>query len=146
MNINQWEQSGKIYLWRYVTNPKNYPGWHLACNKEGCESFLELLGCFVEAGPDAKRTVNISVPDDNQLKVPNFNDKSSSPLKLVISYKSEYAYAWGFSEENGKVTLSIGREYLEKVKNGFLDIVQGKGDYSIGDKGKELWFWWQLNG
>ena len=146
MNINQWKQKGEIYLWRYVGNPINYAGWHLSCNKEGCESFLELLGCFVGSSENAKRTVNISAPKNNQLKVPNCNGKFRSPPKLFISYDSKNNEAWDFSEETEKVALSVGKMYLEKIKSGVSDVSQGKGDYSIGEKGKELWFWWSLNG
>jgi len=146
MNINDWKQKGSVYFWKYISNPKNYAGWHLTCNKEGCDSVLELIGCFIEGGEDSRRTLNISAPGNDQLKVPNCSDKSRSPIKLVISYRSLDSEVWDFSEENGKLVLSVGVKHLSKFKNGLVDISQGKGDYSIGNKGQELWFWWQANG
>ncbi len=141
MNINKWKQSGNIYIWRYQDNPKNYRGWHLSANNSGCISISELLQALIDSPPEAYRTVQLSVPTDKQFCVPNCKRKPISETKLII-VKSGIPDEWTLTNNEDKLQLNIGTVYLHKFISGIADIQRGEGDYFIGRKDQELWFWW----
>jgi len=41
---------GRVSLWRYNLNERNYPGWNLDVDAAGCGSLLELIDAFTAAG------------------------------------------------------------------------------------------------
>jgi hypothetical protein len=141
MNINKWKQSGNIYIWRYRDNPKNYQGWHLSANNSGCISISELLQALIDSPPEANRTVQLSVPTDKQFCVPNCNRKPIAETKLRM-VKSGISEEWSLTKNEDKLQLDIGTVYLHKFISGLADIQRNKGDYFIGRKDQELWFWW----
>ena len=67
---NAWKQSGRISLWRYTENQRNFPGWHLNGDADGCQSLLALLDALAADG-EGSRTVAIIAPTKTQLSVPN---------------------------------------------------------------------------
>jgi hypothetical protein len=141
MNINEWKQTGKIYVWRYRDNPKNYRGWHMTANKSGCKSALNLLQTFTHSSIEFWRTIQLSVPTSDQYGVPNCSSKPIAESKLVIN-KNEKPDFWKLENKDDKLFLEMGINYIHKLMSGVTDIQNNKGDYFIGSKGQELWFWW----
>jgi hypothetical protein len=41
--VARWKQQGRVYLWRYKENRKNYPGWHFTADAVACNALLELF-------------------------------------------------------------------------------------------------------
>lgn len=133
-------------LWRYLENQRNYPGWHLSADSVGCVSLLALLDAFTIDGTPSSRTLAIIPPTQTILAVPN-NRSSSwiSPTKLRISFTS-VPFEWCFTESADPAELSLGSDWLAKLRKSVAGIVDGVGDYSIGHSGGgslRLWFWWQ---
>ena len=118
----------------------------MTCDEAGCTSIAELADLAQNSITDSKRTINITHPSNNELRVPNCKAKATAPKKLVFSYAKGAPEAWEIYLENDKLFLSLGENYLEQFKRGILDISQGNGDYSIGTEGQELWFWWRVSG
>jgi hypothetical protein len=141
MNINKWKQSGNIYIWKYRSNPRNYPGWHLNADKQGCDSLIEFLSLLSDEDSGLKRTINLSKPDSRQYNVPTSQYKVKAEAKLVI-IKSPKENDFHFSYDSDKLTLNIGGSQIPEFVRGLTDVANGKGDYCIGDDGQELWFWW----
>ncbi len=56
--------------------------------------------------------------------------------------KSGIPDEWTLTNNEDNLQLDIGAVYLHKFISGIGDIQQGKGDYCIGRKDQELWFWW----
>ncbi|MCV6622880.1 MAG: hypothetical protein OIF51_14140 [Cellvibrionaceae bacterium] len=138
MEPNQWNQKGKIYLWSYEGNPKNYSGWHLHCDKDGAASLAELISSFSNVSEACHRTVVLSRPNEQQLRVPNCSAKAMSDKKLVVSKQGK----WGIESKDGKTYFCFDAEHLSKLVDAILGIPDGKGDFNIGTKGNWLWFWW----
>ena len=140
MHPNEWKQSGKIYLWRYESNPRNYRGWHLNCDETGCDSLTSLISSFSELEESERRTVLLSKPTSHQLAVPGCNQKALSDERLVIGNSDQ----WALRSESGKTYLNICQDHIPKMIQGISEIKVGKGDRFIGKQGNEIWFWWDV--
>ena len=152
--VNTWKQSGKIYLWKYEENTKNYPGWHLHANNEGCASLQELIELMVKAKFSSERTISIIPPTAKILMVPNNKGGKAKWLSVdrikVKFVKGESdSEEWSLQHKHPQLFLTIGENKLKALEKGIKDIAKGKGDYSIGYKEETtdsepscLWFWW----
>ena len=138
MNPNEWKQNGKVSIWSYEGNPRNYPGWHLNCDEPGAASLSSLVASLANSQGLAKRTVSVTRPVRKQLAVPNCSAKPWAPEKLVLEVSSK----WFISETEHKVVLGFPVEMAVELERGLQSLSQGGGDYYIGEKGSELWFWW----
>ena len=148
--VNNWSQSGKLYIWRYTEKTKNYPGWHLTLDNSGADSLLNLLSLFDELGNDALRTLTVSSPTQEILRVPNNSAGWRAPEKLKISFKHSESLTkhWCIQTVDKRLQLELGRDKLRELLKGVTDIQALRGDYSIGGSGSSnynddcLWFWW----
>ena len=142
---NSWKQSGRISLWRYTENERNFPGWHINADSAGCESLLALLE-VLSADGGGSRTVAIATPTKAQLDVPNNKAGLATwvaPDKLRMTF-SPNPEEWFFSSAIDPAEITVGTSWLAPLREGIAGIPNGHGDYSIGDRksGLPLWFWW----
>ena len=140
-----WNQNGRICLWRYTENQRNYRGWHLSADADGCASLLSLLDQLPSASA-AYRTLQITAPSATQLRAPN-NRASGwlAPSRLRIEWAAQPA-TWLLPESLDPAHLTLGLDRLIPLRAGIADVAAGRGDYSIGDRGARLWFWWWPKG
>lgn len=144
---HSWQQNGSIMLWRYPDNERNFPGWHLTADAGGCASVVAVLDAFAADGAPASRTLSITAPTAAVLAVPNNGSAcAKAPRKLRLSFSEDTAL-WSFPDSDAPAELSFGAEWLPILRQAFLGIPSGKGDYSIGsaERGR-LWLWWQPAG
>ncbi len=148
-NVERWKQEGHFYLWKYEENTRNYPGWHMNSDNEGCRSLAELIDRMLKAQWSSQKLLNVTLPTARVLCVPNNRGGEArwkAPQFLVLKYakgKVEDDHFIFEKQENG-IVLSVGRQMLEQIREGIVGILQGKGDYAIGDRDNGLWFWWQV--
>lgn len=139
-----WKQRGTISLWRYIENQKNFPGWHLNADSEGCASLLELIDALRD-NPGGELTTRLSAPIPQQLAVPNNRTAAwIVPQFWVIQHDPEGEH-WNFASESETVTLIAGARWLDLLSEGVAGIPAKQGDYSIGPgrlRESRLWFWW----
>ncbi len=141
-----WKQEGRITLWRYTANEKNYPGWHLNGDRAGCTSLLALFDELTQS-PGAQRTVQISAPVLAQLSVPNNQGGRApwlAPEKLRVSCCLE-PEVWSFPQDLAPACLAVGANWQEPMRRGIAGIPEGRGDFSIGigkNGNLPLWLWW----
>ncbi len=140
------ETISNVYLWRYEENPKNYRGWHLTADSKGVRSLLELIDLMLKSSVPTRRTIKSSILTEKELSVPNCKKKAISAAKIVLLNKKDDNEYWSISETQGTVTFEGEDNALRKLKDGLTDIQNNKGDYFIGGKGHELWFWWYIGG
>jgi hypothetical protein len=154
--VATWKQTQPVYLWRYIDNTRNYPGWHLSLDPLASESLLALVGALQGARNPVHRTLEITPPTLPVLRVPNNlggEARWASPEKWKIAFVPglEDAQLWEFPvTQTSAVLLRLGNHYLDKFTSGLNDLLSKVGDYSIGGHPKEargsetvLWFWWQ---
>ena len=148
LHSRSWQQNGSISLWRYTENERNYPGWHLTADMSGCASLVALLDALLNDGIEASRVIKISAPTPTILQVPNNRGGQAgwrSPERLRVTYSKTQSF-WAFPKQLGSAELTIGADWLVRMRDAVTGIPQGQGDYSIGADEHDnlpLWFWWQ---
>jgi hypothetical protein len=145
--ITKWNHRGKTYLWRYKDNARNYPGWHFTADDESCDAFHELFEIMNAARYSGVCTISITAPTPEVLSVPNNRDgkaRYESAKQLMVKYDPSQPHLWDITFKTSSVTLSIGKNHVQALRQGIKDIKTGNGDYAIGpmDKGNCLWIWW----
>ena len=133
----------KICIWRYTDNTRNYPGYHLSADAEGClvlrDRLSKIRDCeaFTLTAPD---TAVLSVPNNQGGRARYFGGR-----KLQVHTASSLApntFRW--EEQDTTFILTCSRDQIARLLAGVADIEKGEGDYSIrGDDDQALWFWWQ---
>jgi hypothetical protein len=145
-NVNKWTQQGHIYLWQYVENTRNYPGWHLTADEIFCNSFADLIERMVTAKYSCQKSLNVTSPTREILNVPNNKGgqaKWKSPKLLILKHQKNNIPDDYFSleESEGMVIISAGRQKLESLKECVLKIIPRDNDYSVEIGNTQLWFW-----
>jgi hypothetical protein len=138
-----WKQAGSLSLWRYEPRDRNYPGWHLSADRAGSESFAGLLDALAADGPEAHRSITLSVPPLYALPDHHKSGGWVTMPKVEVSIAGS-PDAWPFVVGVEANRLSVGADWARSLKEGVLAIHQGKTDYSIGPRGRgnePLWFW-----
>ncbi|BDU16499.1 hypothetical protein [Lysobacter auxotrophicus] len=143
--VSTWRQSGRVSLWRYTENVRNYPGWNLNVDAAGCRSLLELLDALTTEGTGG-RTITVTPPTSEQLRVPNNRGGAATwlaPEKWYVSLASDPG-AWNFPPDTQPAVLALGSNWLAPLRAGIAGTQVGIGDQSIGDRkrGLALWLWW----
>jgi len=155
MSIRDWRSAGKLYLWRYPGNPRQYSGWHCTADKSGGEALLELLGAFGAEESIVSRVLPLAVPTREILEVPNF-EGGRAPCAAHTQWRISFhpgatdARLWRFPSSEALAHLELGLEQLPRLAAGVRELMSGGGDCCIGQDSKQsvaecsdLWFWWQ---
>ncbi|MET0550068.1 MAG: hypothetical protein ABW002_12455 [Xanthomonas sp.] len=140
---HRWTQSGRISVWRYLENERNYPGWHLNADPAGSQSLLELLHTLAADGTGS-RAITVTAPSKAELVVPNNRRGRAAwvapeKLRLTLSTANDQ---WSFPLDVAPAVLEIGSAWLAALREGIAGIPKGQGDYCIGRGSHSLWFWW----
>lgn len=142
-----WKQAGRVSLWCYTENERNFPGWHLTADATGCSSLISLIDAFAFDNVAVSRTLEVVAPTAEILAVPNNRSGRAewgAPTKLRLSF-SLVPTEWAFPNASDLATLTVGSEWLAPLRKGIEGIPKGLGDYSIGTQSNgnlRLWFWW----
>ena len=131
-----------MHIWRYKENQRNYPGYHLSADAEGCLAMLDWLRSL-----KAKPEFRLKPATSEVLSVPNNQGGlaayvSYTLLKLQVKQDADRGH-FVFSEVSDCLSLECSQQQIECIIKGVEDIQRGEGDYCIG-RGKQqlLWFWW----
>jgi len=141
--IDAWKPRGAIYIWHYEGFPKNFPGYHLTADQQGCIFLLGLFERFRGTHYPAHKKFPLLPPTPNHLAIPNC-PKAAIPARLAEfrfqrDFPNDY---WSMSEADGMVAIETGATGLSALERGILDILLGKGDWFTGQGNHCLWFWW----
>lgn len=140
------EAARTLYLWRYLQNTRNYPGWHFAADEAVCRAFADLIQRMLDAQYNCQKALTITAPTKEILRIPNNQGgeaRWSSPHTLIIKHQKDKTpddYA-ALEDSAGTVTISAGRRSLDLLKVCVLKIIEGENDYAIEIGNTELWFW-----
>src|SRR5438105_1048742 len=99
--VQAWKQRGLVFLWRYLENERNYPGWHFTADDLGATSFCELLRAMGSFAVPSHRTLVVTPPTTSVLAVPNNRNGAApwvAPDKWRIAHlpEPENAEIWRF--------------------------------------------------
>ena len=114
----EWKQTGKLYLWRYLENTRNYSGWNIAFNRECRESMMSLVSKILKNRVASIDILKISKPTRKVLRIPNNmhgKAKWESPSRLIFVYNGENSQDWSIIFERGIMVWVLGLKYLKEV-------------------------------
>ncbi|XOV85422.1 MAG: hypothetical protein ACFHXK_09945 [bacterium] len=136
-----------VYLWSYDSPGHKFEGFHITGRKSGLDKIAtKLTAPQHPLKKTIKETVQLSPTRKRQTAVPNFGPKAISyeTLEIVLDLKASDSYFRIYAL--GKLCkLELSPTNLQLLITGFEDIVNGHGDYSVGDDKHMLTFWWMLN-
>ena len=134
-----------IHLWKYLENKKNYPGYHITADKEGCRALLKQL----DVDTQKEFGIVLNPVDKMALKVPNnMGGKAEYEeySKLIITVKevsNKDRKLFNISDNSPCLTITLSNDQKRNLVKGIKDISNGWGDYSIGPgRDNLLFFWW----
>jgi hypothetical protein len=139
---HRWKQRGRIYLWRYLENQRNYPDWHLSLDSAALASLGALFRFLNEDQTRCHRIFAISPPVAEILHVPNNRDgkaRYTSPAKLRLSYDPGATEGWILAEGGDPLEWKLGPSGLRQVLQ-FLSDPQKYFDHNFGDD-PSIWWW-----
>jgi hypothetical protein len=139
-NIEAWTQDGKIFLWRYLENTKNYPGWHLAFDIHGGTSLLQLLSIMKTTNDNCMRTITLSHPSAEVLRIPNNRHaRVQSKPKLRLRWQPHDGNVWAIEESDTEISMVLGTRVSENVIHAIEN--PGKAFDETIAVDPLLWFW-----
>jgi hypothetical protein len=144
---DHWQQSVSVWLWRYSSSDRNYPGWHLTADRAGASSLIGLLEVLISGNQSVFRTVQLGRPTPAIFSVPNNrNAEWTAPSKLRIGVAAD-PNEWIFTCADATAHLTLGRNWCPMLRQALSGVPLGKGDFSIGqsDSAQRLWLWWYLS-
>jgi hypothetical protein len=146
MKVNEWEQAGHLYLWRYPARRLTYAGWHVAADGEGCASLVDLLDRMEADAVDSHRTIALDSPSAEISGVPNFGKPvREKPGILRIVYERSFPDFFSARADEHFI-VRIGEQRLPDLRSAFVEISIGGGDFTLWPDdekiGMPMWFWW----
>lgn len=147
-SIEKFIVSGNVFLWKYLDNIKNYPGWHFTSDNEGSVSLSELLILMNNYEWSCKKTIKVEAPSHSQLQVPN-NQRAQARIQFkntltFYNKKNESQDFWQIIESKDGLEIQFGKLKAKELQNSIINIPLGYGDFSIADKSEDniLNIWW----
>lgn len=132
-------QVGRIALWRYRENRRNYPGYHVSCDDAAADWLARRLAVLA---PNERLVLSLVPPTKSVLAVAANWAEAVGFTQLTITCDPS-ALTLAFSETHPHCRLSISGADLAELVEGIKAIKRGEGDYCIGETDQqELWFWW----
>src|ERR1043166_2550664 len=106
-NIEKYHLRGRVSLWKYKAESRNYPGWNLTSDKEGCESLLSLLQLMQASSFSSHKRINLTPPTTQSIKAAA--DLSFKAVRqLSLRYRKGEPTLWRTQETADCVQLSFG--------------------------------------
>jgi hypothetical protein len=151
--VDRWRQSGKVFLWRFPDDDRNYPGWNCTADKDGCRSLLDLFALMAVAEWGAKMDIALSTPTGAIASLPGRGGKWLSPGRLRLLHPkgkvTDNFWRWDGSLQSP--TLTIGKSKVDALRHAFESVAAGRGDFCIHADDQKLqgfdpermaiWFW-----
>src|SRR5258708_6729726 len=141
----KYKFAGNIFLWKYLDNTPNYPGWNFSADKEGGQSLSVLLGEMLASEFASTKTIQVSKPSNEQVLIANNASRFSTTEQLILKVKKKDNDEWNIEEpNNGNLIINLSGRYVSDFKNAVLKISNGQGDFAIADDQDQniLYFWW----
>ena len=142
-DIENWTQRGTISLWHYEGFPKDYCGYHLTADRDGCVFLAGLVERFRKAQYPARKRISLDAPTSEILSVPNCARKCISAESVELRFRRDFSSDhWSATEIGSEVRIEMGANGLDDFDRGVADMMAAGGDWSTGAGEESLWFWW----
>lgn len=145
--IEKFKISGKVYIWKYSDNGRNYPGWNLTMDNLASQEISKLLDLMSNCEWTTSKKLLTQRPTGNEVFTPN-NRRGhanwTTKEKMAITHKAnESPDFWAVIDKEAELEIRFGKQKLMELKRAIESIPTGKGDFSIADRQDEniLTFW-----
>jgi hypothetical protein len=148
--IEKLKISGRVYIWKYADNDRNYPGWNITVDNLASEELSVLFDMMGQCEWSTNKKILATRPTDQEIGTPNNRNgiaKWTTKSKIVFSLKTNTTPDyWATTETVDELEISFGKEKLRGLWDAIINIPKGKGDHSIADKDDNniLTFWWRV--
>ena len=152
--IEHWKQRGRICLWRFPDQTRNYPGWEFWADAAGCLSLIDLLGLMLASPWTAKKTIELADASSVVMLPGNpATEKWRSPKAFTIHYPKDKVpdNHWKWEGSLVRPLLKLGRARVEELMAAMESVSKGVGDFCIHVDDQSLhgfefekmsiWFW-----
>lgn len=139
---HRWRQKGSTYVWRYVDNSRNFPGWHVVLDGFARDSLSELLSAFIEDSQSLHRTISVTRPTERALVIPNNRGGHArylAPSKIRLEFDPNDPQSWLLESQQDTLVWKIGRKGVEEFAAALND-PQEYFDRSFGGE-PGVWLW-----
>ena len=135
----KWKKNGHIFLWSFLFNTKNFPGYHMSFDEQGRESFIMLLRKLKKSSVRIDRTVELSHPTVDVLMVPNNGQDISTRRSVKIIFDEINIPNFGAGSDNYE--LRANSLLLSELEERLMSVQSGReSSLKIGEH--ILNFWW----
>lgn len=140
--IQKYKIEGKIAVWKFIENSKNYPGWNICFDDHVRNSIITLLEKMNNSEWPSKKEIKLTNPLElNQDWIKN-NGSFSVAHSLIISNRKEPSDLWEMSGNDSELTITFGSSKLNELKEGiskqlFDEAISGNQDSETNI----LYFW-----
>lgn len=129
-SVNDWQQEGRLFVWRYPNARRGWSGWHFTGDPAGCRSIRNLLDRMY-GGDICHRSLKLSPVTQAILSVPNYQFKTDGRFdKLRIEYRPDFADL-SLATDESRLVMTVGKERLRKLTAAFAEVEVGLGDFDI---------------
>lgn len=142
---------GLLYVWTYLENRRNFPGWHLTADDAACARLSRTIQGLSAGSLSEPQVFPVWPVTPAVLAVPNngrAKARSATELRVALAQEPRH---FSLEERDGVLTIKAGSERLEELRKNLIGIIQKRGDHSMFPDGKRilhdqsLWFWWLLS-
>ncbi|VUD69426.1 hypothetical protein TDB9533_04795 [Thalassocella blandensis] len=141
MEVYSWNQNGKLYLWRYEGNLKNYPSWQLTGDQKGLQPLIELLSLMINENRNVKRTVELPQPGKTELEISGCKSKAVPELKFMLHFEVEEVEDWKVKPFRDSMDIVVNPYAAKGFSESLLQLEKGCNDFSFGYGENQIWFW-----
>jgi hypothetical protein len=145
--VHAWQQTGRVFAWRYPPHKKKHYGWHITADHAACDSLVKLVTSMRAEAQSSRRTVSISAPTAPVWSVPNFREPvKEQPRPLTVDFDPDFEDLV-LTEQDDRLRLQVGEARADEIVEAIKDLKNGGGDYCLlprNSTGFPIWIWWML--
>ena len=78
--IEKFKISGRVYIWKYTDNGRNYPGWNMTVDNSASQELSQLFDMMEKCEWSTNKKVLTTQPTDKELSTPNNRNGIRMPL------------------------------------------------------------------
>ena len=143
--VAEWQQEGRLFVWRYANPRRAALGWHFTADAAGCRSIRNLLD-RMKGGSACYRTLRLDPVTDEVLRWPNLGRKCDGRFaRLRLEYRPD-ATDLSLRPDDERLVMMVGNRRLRSLCSAFSQVEAGRGDFAIAisdNRKVHRWmFWW----
>jgi len=151
--VERWKQRGRVCLWRYADDCRNFPGWDFSADASGRAAILELLKLMLNARWSSRANIVLARGEFLATLTSGHKGRVVSPESFKLKYPKDRVPVdhWHWEGNWIEPELTLGRAKLTEFIDAIECLARGENDFRIGDEAQPLhgidksnvsiWFW-----